>query len=114
MAASQGFTDQFAQPEPTPPEIAALVGPVLLEFGTEWCGYCRAAQPLIASAFQQCADVQHIKIEDGSGRGLGRAFKVKLWPTLVFLRDGMELTRLVRPQDADAIAQHMAAISRQV
>ena len=28
---------------------------------------------------------------------LGRSFRVKLWPTLVFLRDGEEVARLVRP-----------------
>jgi thioredoxin 1 len=28
---------------------------------------------------------------------------VKLWPTLVFLRDGKEMARLVRPPDAAAI-----------
>jgi thioredoxin 1 len=29
---------------------------------------------------------------------------VKLWPTLVFLRDGKEVARLVRPQDVAAIS----------
>jgi thioredoxin 1 len=37
--------------------------------------------------------VRHVKVEDGSGRRLGRSFGVKLWPTLVFLRDGREVAR---------------------
>jgi thioredoxin 1 len=41
--------------------------------------------------------VHHTKVEDGSGRPLGRSFRVKLWPTLIFLRDGQEVLRLVRP-----------------
>jgi thioredoxin 1 len=28
---------------------------------------------------------------------------VKLWPTLVFMRDGVEVARLVRPRDAAVI-----------
>ena len=76
-----------AQPEPTRDEIDALAGATLLEFGTSWCGHCRAAQPLIASAFAAHPGVRHVKVEDGSGRRLGRSFGVKLWPTLVFLRD---------------------------
>jgi thioredoxin 1 len=40
---------------------------------------------------------QHLKIEDGPGRALGRHYRVKLWPTLVVLRDGQEVGRLVRP-----------------
>jgi thioredoxin 1 len=60
----------------------------VLEFGTPWCGWCRAAQPLIAAALAEYPDVRHIKVEDGSGRPLGRAFGVKLWPTLIFLKRG--------------------------
>lgn len=56
--------------------------------------------------------MRHLKVEDGSGRPLGRSFRVKLWPTLVFLRDGQEVSRLVRPQQAgpirDALARAMA------
>jgi thioredoxin 1 len=35
---------------------------------------------------------------------------VKLWPTLIFLRDGRETGRLVRPADADAIRAALARI----
>ena len=55
------------------------------------------------------ADVPHVKVEDGPGRRLGRSFGVKLWPTLVFLRDGVEVEKLVRPQGADDI---VAALQR--
>jgi thioredoxin 1 len=34
---------------------------------------------------------------------------VKLWPTLVLLRDGQEVARVVRPQDAQAMAQLLGA-----
>ena len=61
------------------------------------------AQPLLATAFADHPRVRHIKIEDGSGRPLGRSFGVRLWPTLVFLREGREVARLVRPRDAQVI-----------
>jgi len=99
-----------AQPEPTREEIEALAGATLLEFGTSWCGHCRAAQPLIASAFARHPGVRHVKVEDGSGRRLGRSFGVKLWPTLVFLRDGAERARAVRPRDLAAIEAGFAEI----
>lgn len=104
------FTTHFTLPEPARTEVEAMPGPVVLEFGTGWCGFCRGAQPLIAQAFAGHAGVRHIKIEDGSGRPLGRSFVVKLWPTLVFLKDGVEVARLVRPQDAGPIAEALARI----
>jgi thioredoxin 1 len=84
-------------------DLDQSVGLVMLEFGASWCGYCQAAQPLIATALLD-SHVQHIRIEDGKGQRLGRSYAVKLWPTLVFLKDGVELSRLVRPQNAQVIA----------
>ena len=79
-------------------ELDASQGPVVVEFGTPWCGYCRAAQPLIREVIDQAPGVRHIRVEDGRGKRLGRSYRVKLWPTLIFLRDGQEQARCVRPE----------------
>lgn len=104
------MNDNYAPIEPARAEIDTLDGPVVIEFGAPWCGHCRVVQPLLASAFADHPGTRHIKIEDGKGRRLGRSFRVTLWPTLVFLRDGKEAVRLVRPGDADAIRQALARI----
>ena len=88
--------------------VNALPGWTLLEFGTDWCGHCRAAQTLVAQALAPFPQWQHLKIEDGSGRVLGRSFRVTLWPTLIFLRDGQELARLVRPASVQDILTAMS------
>jgi len=103
-------TADYATVEPKREEVDALQGPTLLEFGSPWCGYCRRAQPLIAEALAGHEAVRHIKIADASGKRLGRSFGVKLWPTLVFLRDGKELAKLVRPGDSDEITEALAKI----
>lgn len=97
--------------EPTRTEIESLPGPSMLEFGTSWCGHCRRAQPLIAAALAAHPETRHVKVADASGRRLGRSFGVKLWPTLIFLRDGREVARLVRPQSAAEIGLALANIA---
>jgi len=96
--------------EPARDEVDRWPGPVLLEFGSATCGWCRAAKPHVEAALAAHPKVRHVRIADGSGRPLGRSYRVKLWPTLVFLRDGAEVARLVRPHETQAIAEALARI----
>ncbi len=88
----------------------ALPGLTVIQFGTNWCGYCRAAEPHVEQALAEVEGLTRIKVEDGKGRPLGRSYRVKLWPTLVFLRDGAEVARVVRPWRADDLAAAVAAL----
>ena len=107
----------MAQPyDSTQPERSAIdaqPGIVALDFGTNWCGYCQAAEGSIRDALAPYPEVRHIKVEDGPGRPLGRSFRIKLWPTVVVLKEGREVARVVRPGDAqdivDALEQAGAA-----
>jgi thioredoxin 1 len=101
----------YQEAAPTRAEIDALTGPALLEFGTNWCGWCRAAQAPLAEAYADHPGIRHFKVEDGPGRLLGRSFRVKLWPTMIFLHDGKEVARVVRPADAGEIRDAFAQIA---
>jgi thioredoxin 1 len=102
--------DPYSPHQPARDEVDALAGPTLLDFGTNWCGHCRAARPRVEAALAQHPEVRHLRIEDGPGRALGRPFGVKRWPTLVLLKDGQEIERLVRPPDADTISRALDRI----
>lgn len=106
------YTDTFTPETLTRAAVDATRGALVLEFGTNWCGWCQGAQPHIEAAFALAgANVPHRKVEDGPGRPLGRSFRVKLWPTLVFLRDGQEVTRRVRPQSPGEIEQALRQLA---
>ncbi|UJB31380.1 thioredoxin family protein [Chromobacterium sp. Beijing] len=93
----------YRDPAPERTELDAQPGVTVLEFGAPWCGHCQAAQPLIRQALAAYPDVRHLQIEDGPGRRLGRSYRVKLWPTLIFLRHGQETARLTRPATVEAV-----------
>jgi thioredoxin 1 len=106
------FTADYSDQEPSTSDIESMAGLVVLEFGNSWCGYCRRAEPFVKEALSAHDRVRHIRVADGSGRRLGRAFRVKLWPTLIFLADGREVSRLVRPDTSAAITSALDQISQ--
>ena len=94
---------------PTREAVNKMPGLVLLEFGTDWCGFCRAAAPHVAGLLRDHPEVRHLKIEDGSGLPLGRSFRVRLWPNFVLLRDGAVVRQLARPS-ANELKEAFAAL----
>ncbi|WP_340569416.1 thioredoxin family protein [Stenotrophomonas sp. G106K1] len=103
------FMHDHVAAEPARAEVDAQAGWLLLEFGTPWCGHCQAAQPAL-QAFVDAHDLPHWKIEDGKGKLLGRSFQVKLWPTVILLRDGKEVARVVRPVNVADLATLQSAL----
>lgn len=99
-------------PEPALHAVQALPGATMLEFGTDWCGYCQAAQAHIAAVLRGHPAVRHLKVADGRGMPLGRHYRVKLWPTLVLLLDGHERARKVRPQTREEIEAGLQALQK--
>ena len=106
------MTAPYLEAQPSRQEVDALSGTTVLEFGTNWCGWCVGAQPHIREALQGHDGLRHIKAEDGPGRPLGRSFRVKLWPTLIFLRDGQEVARVVRPAGSAPIRDALQQVQQ--
>jgi thioredoxin 1 len=91
-------------------QVDALPGATLLEFGTDWCGFCQAARPLIDQLLAEQPTLRHIKVADGKGRRLGRSFGVKLWPSLIMMQDGSEVARVVRPRSVGELRHALHAV----
>ena len=89
----------YSPEQPSRASIDRLPGPTLLQFGTNWCGHCARAERLVEEALEDHPGIHRVKVEDGKGEPLGRSYGVTLWPTLIFLKDGKEIARLVRPGD---------------
>lgn len=102
----------YSTEQPRREDIDATSGPAVVIFGTDWCGYCIAADRYINPALEAHPNVPVHRVEDGPGRVLGRSYGVKLWPTVIFLRDGAEVDRAVRPNDRAPLDEAMAKITQ--
>ena len=91
-------------------EVDARPGATVLQFGTNWCGYCQGADAAIEQVLGGRDDLTRIRVEDGKGRPLGRSYRVKLWPTLIFLADGLEVARVVRPWGTAELSAALAEL----
>ena len=105
------YSSMFLVDAPERAAVDALPGPLLLEFGVDWCPHCQLAQSLLERAMRDYPELRHLKIEDGPGRRLGRSFRIKLWPSLLLIRDGQELERLVRPTTEADISAALARLA---
>ena len=97
-------------PEPAREDIDLFPSPLLLQFGANWCSHCQAAQPLVRQALEKFPHISHIMVEDGKGKPLGRSFQVKLWPSLIFIKEGKEIGRLVRPENQTEIESFLSQL----
>ncbi|MFD1382380.1 thioredoxin family protein [Rhodanobacter aciditrophus] len=96
-----GYNPTYDDSDLVVEEVLQAEDELLIEFGTPWCGHCKQALPVIESVMDEYSDVSHLKVFDGKGKRLGRHFSVKLWPTLILVRNGKEVGRVVRP-DSEA------------
>lgn len=100
-----GFNPEYSEEAPSFDDINSLQGVAVLEFGTPWCGHCQASHDAVKETMQSYEGMAHIKVFDGKGKRLGRQFGVKLWPTLIVLKDGREVSRIVRFTNSDAVRE---------
>lgn len=103
-ALQTGFNPSYQDENLSIDDVLNIEGYAILEFGANWCGHCKVAIPAAEQVLSK-AKLPHIKVTDGKGKRLGRAFKVKLWPTLILLKSGKEVARLVRPLHADEVRE---------
>lgn len=110
LAMTLGYNENYSEKAPEKEALDHLAGYVLVEFGAPWCVHCQAAVPVIECFMKAYPTMPHVKVFDGKGKRLGRQFGVKLWPSLILLKDGQEIGRWVRVTKIENLDQAKAML----
>jgi len=82
--------------------------PVLLDLWAEWCGPCHMIAPTIEGLARELAgNVLVAKLDVDANQRTAARFGVQGIPTLLVLKQGKEVDRLVGVQSRDAILQRL-------
>ena len=70
-------------------------GPVIIDFWAEWCGPCKMLGPIFDELSQEITDVKFAKVNVDENQDIAGNLGVRGIPTLVLLKDGQEIDRIV-------------------
>lgn len=110
VATSRGMTahvDHIEHLDPTAlSALTAAPGVVLVDFTAERCAPCRAMQPILAALATEYARFARIVAVDCDREPeLAEQFLVRSMPTMVVLRDGREVGRLIGSRPRRVVAE---------
>ena len=75
---------------------AVASGVTLVDFWAEWCGPCKMIAPVLdelAATYEGKAKIGKVDVDSASG--LAQEFSVSSIPTLIVMKDGVEVNRFI-------------------
>lgn len=86
-------------------EVIQSDKPVLIDFWASWCGPCRMIAPIIEEIADERSDIKVGKVNVDDEPALATQFGIMSIPTLVVMKNGELVNKLVGVRPKDQILQ---------
>lgn len=70
-------------------------GLVLVDFYADWCGPCKMLSPVLEQINRENDDIKVVKVNIDDSRRIASYYQIQSIPTLVLLRDGEFINRII-------------------
>jgi thioredoxin 1 len=107
MSKIKEVTDDTFQSEVLESDI-----PVMVDFWAPWCGPCRLLAPVLESVSQKMnGKIKFVKLNTDENARTAQDFKIMAIPSLIVLKDGAEVDRLVGFIPEDKLEARLQALT---
>jgi thioredoxin 1 len=96
-------------------ELQALLRPerlTVVDFSATWCGPCRRLEPILGELAAELPTVDFFKLDADRSQQLAMHWGVQAVPTILVLRDGRVVDRMVGLRSKGELAERLRELDR--
>ena len=91
-------------------EVMQAKTPVVVDFWASWCGPCMMLSPVMEELDSELPQIKFCKVNVDDERDLAMEFQIDSIPTLLCVKDGHVVRRLVGYREKDALKKELEAL----
>ena len=91
-------------------EVMQAKTPVVVDFWASWCGPCMMLSPVMEELDGELPQIKFCKVNVDDERDLAMEFQIDSIPTLLCVKDGHVVRRLVGYREKDMLKKELEAL----